>query len=62
MTSPITVMTSIMVRATAKGLPSGSLTPTKTEPTSAVPSDEPRLETLRDSPEMSPWSLLGKLD
>ena len=34
-----------MVRATAKGLPSGSLTATRTEPTRAVPSEEPRLET-----------------
>jgi hypothetical protein len=41
--------TSMMVRATAKGLPSGSLTATRTEPTRAAPSEDPRLETLRDS-------------
>src|SRR6202012_4642592 len=62
MSRPARVMTSIMVRATAKGLPAGSLTATRTEPTRAVPSDEPRLETLRDRPEISPWSASGKLD
>src|SRR5258708_39459956 len=48
--------------ATANGLPSGSLAATSTEPTRAVPNDEPRLDTLRDSPDMSPWSESGKLD
>src|SRR5215470_639458 len=61
-TKPISVNTTIIVRATAKGLPSGSFTATMTEPTRAVPNDDPRLETLRDRPEMSPWSVLGKLD
>ena len=28
----------------------------------ATPSEEPRLETLRDRPEMSPWSASGKAD
>ena len=31
-------------------------------PAIAVPNDEPRLETLRDSPEISPCSSSGKLD
>src|SRR5215813_12022817 len=61
-TRPIRVNTSIIVRATANGFPAGSLTATMTEPTRAVPNDDPRLETLRDSPDMSPWSLLGQLD
>ncbi len=56
------MITSITVKATANGLPSGSFTATMTEPTIAVPSDEPRFETLRDNPEISPWSAQGKLD
>jgi hypothetical protein len=56
------VNTSIIVRTTAKGWPAGSLTATRTEPTRAVPNDDPRLETLRDRPEMSRWSASGKLD
>src|SRR5207245_11792459 len=35
---------------------------TRMVPAIAVPSDEPRLETLRDSPEISPWRSSGKLD
>src|SRR5437660_12133791 len=35
---------------------------TNTEPTSAVPSEDPRFEMLRDKPEISPWSFSGKLD
>ena len=31
-------------------------------PAIAVPNDEPRLETLRDSPDISPCSCSGKLD
>ena len=58
----MSVNASIIVRVTAKGLPSGSLTATRTEPTRAVPSDDPRFETLRDRPEISPWSASGKLD
>ena len=52
----------MMARATANGWPAGRATATKTDPTSAVPSDDPRLETLRDKPEISPWSASGKLD
>jgi hypothetical protein len=59
-TRPIRVNTSITVRATANGFPSGSFTATRTEPTRAVPSDEPRFETLRDRPEISPWSALAE--
>jgi hypothetical protein len=40
--------------ATPNGCPAGSLDATSSYPTSAVPSDDPRLETLRDRPEMSP--------
>ena len=54
------VITSMMVRATANGLPAGWTTATRTEPTSAVPSEDPRLETLRYSPEISPWSAAVK--
>src|SRR6202047_4200815 len=61
-TRPMSVIASITLRATAKGLPTGSLTATRTEPTRAVPSEDPRLETLRDRPEISPWSWSGKLD
>ena len=53
MTRPMSVITSMM-SATANGLPAGSFTATSTEPTSAVPTDDPRLDTLRDRPEMSP--------
>jgi len=28
----------------------------------AAPREEPRLDTLRDSPEISPWRCSGKLD
>ena len=35
---------------------------TRIVPATAVPSDEPRLDTLRDRPEISPWSSSGKLD
>jgi hypothetical protein len=51
-----------MMKATAKGLPAGSATATRTDPTSAVPSEDPRLDRLRDRPEISPWSESGKLD
>jgi hypothetical protein len=56
------VITASTVSAAPYGFPAGSLAATRTEPTSAVPSDEPRLDTLRDRPEMSPWSASGKLD
>lgn len=38
-------ITNITVRATANGLPDGSLTATRTEPTRAVPSEDPGLGT-----------------
>jgi hypothetical protein len=31
-------------------------------PAIAVPIDDPRLDTLRDSPEISPWRFSGKSD
>src|SRR5690242_18309967 len=31
-------------------------------PATAVPSDDPRLDTLRDKPEISPWRASGKAD
>src|SRR5438105_1635794 len=58
MTNPIRARTSMMVRATPNGSPAGRTTATSTEPTSAVPSDDPRLETLRDKPEISPRVIL----
>src|SRR5208337_5347241 len=61
-TRPMSAITRSIVSATAKGLPSGSLTATRAEPTRAVPREDPRLETLRDRPEISPWSVSGKLD
>jgi hypothetical protein len=35
---------------------------TRIVPPIAVPSDEPRLDTLRDRPDISPWRSSGKLD
>src|SRR5580765_4932612 len=40
----------------------GATTDTMIVPAIAVPNDEPRLETLRESPEISPCSASGKLD
>src|SRR5436190_6843888 len=37
-------------------------TDTRIVPAIAVPNDEPRLDTLRERPEISPWSASGKLD
>jgi hypothetical protein len=56
------MITASVPRAAANGLPSCRLAATRIEPTSAVPSEEPRLETLRERPEISPWSASGKLD
>ena len=38
------------------------MTETRIVPAIAVPNDEPRLETLRERPEISPCSASGKLD
>src|SRR5207342_2568337 len=35
---------------------------TRMVPAIAVPKDDPRLDTLRESPEISPWRLSPKLD
>src|SRR4051794_28715462 len=40
----------------------GATTDTMIVPAIAVPNDEPRFETLRESPEISPCSASGKLD
>src|SRR4029077_3129561 len=40
----------------------GATTDTMIVPAIAVPNDEPRLDTLRESPEISPCSASGKLD
>ena len=41
---------------------SGMMVVTNSEPTMAVYSEVPSFETLRDKPEISPWSLSEKLD
>ncbi len=40
----------------------GSMVVTRTDPTTAVPKEEPRLEALLDRPEISPWSFSGNAD
>src|SRR5213078_1813633 len=50
---PITAAPVSTPSAAAYGWPFGTAAATRIEPASAVPSDEPRLATLRDSPEMS---------
>src|SRR5579875_2823447 len=54
MTRPISVMTRRTTRESANGLPPGADAATRRDPASAVPSEEPRFEMLRDKPEMSP--------
>ena len=39
----------------------GAAAATRIVPAIAVPSDEPRLDTLRERPEISPWRSSGKL-
>src|SRR3954451_18568341 len=36
--------------------------PTSTDPAIATPSDDPRFDALRDTPEMSPWTFSGHAD
>ena len=36
--------------------------PTSTDPAMATPSEDPRLDTLRETPEMSPWTASGHAD
>src|SRR6185437_9717489 len=48
--------------AQAYDLYPGATTDTMIVPAIAVPNDEPRLDTLRESPEISPCSASGKLD
>src|SRR5215203_6958110 len=63
-TSPTTPKPTMTIKAAAYAALGVSLNnvETSTEPTKAVPSEEPRFETLRDNPEISPWSCSGKLD
>lgn len=35
---------------------------TNTDPTNATPMEDPKFETLRERPDISPWSFSGKLD
>jgi len=51
---PIAVMHSIVRSDKAKGCVPGVGDETKNEPAMAVPSDDPRFETLRDKPDISP--------
>src|SRR5579884_2906735 len=60
--SPSTAITTSAIRALPNGPAAGALAATSTDPTIAVPSDDPRLDTLRERPEISPCSLSGKLD
>lgn len=53
MSSPPSVITSISTRDSANVLLPGSRVEAMIEPASAVPSDDPRLDTLRETPEMS---------
>ena len=59
---PINAITTTVISARPKVLFSGATDDTKTEPTIAVPSEDPRFEMLRDKPDISPWSFSGKLD
>jgi hypothetical protein len=54
MSRPASVITSISTIDSANVLLPGSRVDAMIEPARAVPSDDPRLETLRDSPEISP--------
>ena len=58
----MTAMTAIVPSATAYNRFPVTTEDTSTEPAIAVPREEPRLEALRESPEISPWSFSGKAD
>src|SRR4029079_10389329 len=45
-----------------KHWPPPGMAPATREPAIATPSEEPRLETLRDTPEMAPWTFSGHAD
>ncbi len=59
---PMTAVTAMVPKARANTRLPVATVETRTDPASAVPSDEPRLETLLDTPEISPWSFSGKAD
>ena len=61
-TSPMSPNTASVAIAQAYAVVPVATTETRMVPAIAVPNDEPRLETLRDSPEISPCSSSGKLD
>ena len=61
-TSPMSPNTASAAIAQAYAVVPVATTETRMVPAIAVPNDEPRLETLRDSPEISPCSSSGKLD
>jgi hypothetical protein len=61
-TNPTRANPPMTTSATANGVPPGIAAPTRTEPASATPSEEPRFDTLRDTLEMSPWTASGELD
>ena len=50
------------ITSAEKYCPPPGMAPATSEPAIATPSEEPRLETLRDTPEMSPWTLSGHAD
>src|SRR4051812_21630862 len=61
-TQPTTANAPTTVRAVRNGgLPRADAA-TSTEPAIATPSEEPRFDTLRDTPEMSPWTVSGQAD
>src|SRR5881392_366613 len=59
---PISPMTARTTMAIPYDRPASARPATKMVPAIAVPIDDPRLDTLRDSPEISPWRFSGKAD
>src|SRR3954468_5850020 len=61
-THPTIAKTPKTTIAAAKGLSKDPEAPATIDPAMATPSDDPRFETLRETPEMSPWTLSGQAD
>src|SRR6476661_3785808 len=61
-TSPMSPNAARTISATAYDRVPRATTETRIVPAIAVPKVEPRLDTLRERPEISPWSASGKLD
>jgi hypothetical protein len=59
---PISPTTPIVASAMRNGSFPSASDETRIDPPNAVPIEDPRFETLRDNPEISPWSFSGKLD